>query len=125
VHVHAIGASKVGAQYEIERVNPEDQENTKEPEAQPVGPKEHEEEVKCPSHEPTSFVIGKPRSIISLLFILPSMSKYVNIYCCITYRSCMKPLLHYIFPCLDILPYPGIESGSSSSLGMLKPVEVG
>jgi len=66
--VHAIGALEGGAQYEIERVNPKGQENTPEPEAQPAGSEEPEEEVECPSHEPTSFVKGIPQSIISLLF---------------------------------------------------------
>jgi len=31
----------------------------------------------------------------------------------------MEPLLHYTFPCPNILPYLGIESGLSSSLAML------
>jgi len=50
--VHAIAASEIGATLEIERVNPEGQENTQESEAQPAGPKEPEEEVECLSHEP-------------------------------------------------------------------------
>jgi len=64
--VHAIGASEIGATLEIERVNPEGQENSQEPEAQPAEPQEPKEEVECPSHEPTSFVKGKPQSIIRL-----------------------------------------------------------
>jgi len=35
-------------------------------EVQPAGQEEPEEEVECPSHEPASFVKGKPRSILSL-----------------------------------------------------------
>jgi len=50
--VHTIGASGAEAQFKIERVNPEGQENSQEPEAQPAGPEEPEEEVECQSHEP-------------------------------------------------------------------------
>jgi len=64
--VHAIGASEVAAMFELERVNPEGQEVTQVTEVQPVGQEEPEEEVECPSHEPASFVKGKPRSILSL-----------------------------------------------------------
>ena len=64
--VHAIGASEVAASFELERVNHEGPEITQEPEVQPAGQEEPEEEVECPSHEPASFVKGKPRSILSL-----------------------------------------------------------
>ena len=43
--MHVIGASEPGAQYKIEGVNLEGQENTQEPEAQPAGSEEPEEEV--------------------------------------------------------------------------------
>ena len=59
---HAIGASDVVASFELQ-VNPEGQEGNPEVEVQQVGPEEPEEEVECPSHEPTSFVKGKPRNI--------------------------------------------------------------
>jgi len=64
--VHAIGASKAAASFELERVNNEGPEITQEAEAQPAGQEEPEEEVECPSHEPASFVKGKPRSILSI-----------------------------------------------------------
>jgi len=64
--VHAIGASEETASFELERVINEGPEITQEAEAQPVGQEEPEEEVECPSHEPASFVKGKPRSILSL-----------------------------------------------------------
>ena len=62
---HAIGASNATASYELQ-VNPEGQEGNTEVEVQQVGLEEPEEEVECPSHEPASFVKGKPRSILSL-----------------------------------------------------------
>ena len=64
--VHAIGAPEIAATFELKRVNPEGPEVTQETEVQPAGPEEPEEEVECPSHEPASFVKGKPRSILSL-----------------------------------------------------------
>jgi len=64
--VHAIGASKVAASFELERVNHEGPEIAQEVEVQRVGQEAPEEEVECPSHEPTSFVKGKPWSILIL-----------------------------------------------------------
>jgi len=64
--VHAIGASEVAASFELERVNHEGPEITQEPEVQPPGQEEPEEEVECPSKKPVSFVKGKPRSILSI-----------------------------------------------------------
>ena len=64
---HAIGASDATASYELQ-VNPEGQEGNPEVEVQQVGLEEPEEEVECPNHEPASFVKGKPRSILSLLY---------------------------------------------------------
>ena len=70
---HAIGASDVAASFDLQ-VNPEGQEGSQEVEVQQVG-LEEPEEVECPSHEPASFVKGKPRSILSL----PLFSKvYLN-----------------------------------------------
>jgi len=64
--MHAIGAPEVAAAFELERVNHEGPEITQEAEVLPAGQEEPEEEVECPSHEPASFVKGKPRSILSL-----------------------------------------------------------
>jgi len=58
--VYAIGAPEVAASFELERVNPEGPEVTQETEVQPAGQEEPKEEVGCPSHEPASFVKGKP-----------------------------------------------------------------
>jgi len=49
--VHAIGTSEAAASFELERVNHEGPEFTQEPEAQPAGQEEPEEEVECPNHE--------------------------------------------------------------------------
>jgi hypothetical protein len=66
--VHAIGAPEIAASFELESVSPEGPEGTQETEVQLAGPVEPKEEVECPSHEPASFVKGKPRSILSLPF---------------------------------------------------------
>jgi len=60
--VHAIGALEIAASFKLERVNPEGPEVTQEAEVQPAEPEEPEEEVKCPSHEPASFVNGSPEA---------------------------------------------------------------
>ena len=63
---HAIGAPDVAVSFELQ-ANPVGQEGSQEVEVQQAGLEEPEEEVECPSHEPASFVKGKPRSILSLL----------------------------------------------------------
>jgi len=64
--VHAIGAPKAIAPFEVHQVNPEGQEFNLEAEVQQAGQEEPEEEVECPNQEQTSFVKGKPQSILSL-----------------------------------------------------------
>ena len=117
--MHPIGAPKAATSFEHERVNPEGPEVAQETEVQPAGPEEPKEEAECPSHKPASFVKGKPRSILSLPFNFKSMLKYVITIVALRIGVKMEPLLHYTFPCLYILPYLSIESGSSSSLTML------
>jgi len=98
---------------------PEGPEVTQETEAQPVGPEEPKEEVKCPSHEPASFVKGKPQSILSLPLYFQSILEYVISIDALRIGVVMEPLLHYTLPCLDILSYLVVELGSSSSLALL------
>jgi hypothetical protein len=70
-----------------------------EPQAQEV-PKEEEqgEELpECVDHQPSSFEGGKPRSILSLLLYKSNSllyELYIYIYCALSYRSCVEPLLH-------------------------------
>jgi len=108
----------VTASFDLQ-VNPEGQEGSQEVEVQQVGPEELEEEVECPSHEPASFVKGKPRSILSL----PLLSKVYlicYIYCCIKYRSCDETFAAFYSILVQITHHPlVIELGSSSSLAML------
>ena len=80
---HAIGASDVAASFDLQ-VNPEGQEGNPEVEVQQVGLEEPEEEVECPSHEPASFMKGKPRSILSLP-ILANLYKVLYLFYYIAY----------------------------------------
>jgi len=53
----------------LEFAPPEPEEQQREP---PQGAKEEEDLPECPDHRPSTYVEGKPRSIISLLLILLS-----------------------------------------------------
>jgi hypothetical protein len=71
-----------------------------EPEEQPEEQEvpEADEEVgedllECPDHRPSSFERGKPRSISLSRFANILLMLYLN--CCIKFRSCLQPLLHY------------------------------
>jgi hypothetical protein len=71
-----------------------------EPEEQPEEQEvpEAEEEVgedlpECPDHRPSSFERGKPRNIFLPRFANILLMLYFN--CCIMFRSCLQPLLHY------------------------------
>jgi len=87
--------------------NLEGQEGSQEVEVQQVGPEEPEEEVECPSHEPASFMKGKPRSILSLPLLLKVYLIHY-IYWCIKYRSCDETFAAFLLhPCPDNLPHPG------------------
>jgi len=65
--MHALGAPETTTAFELQVVD-EGKEISPEVEVQQAGHEEPEEEVECPNHEPTSFMKGKPRSILSLPF---------------------------------------------------------
>jgi hypothetical protein len=71
-----------------------------EPEEQPKEQEvpEADEEVgedlpECPDHRLSSFERGKPQSIFLPWFANILLILYFN--CCIMFRSCLQPLLHY------------------------------
>ena len=80
------------------------EENLQEEPQPEVSQEEGEEELpECPDHRASDFVQGKHRSIY-----LPMLSNSpIMLYdCCIKYRSCVTPLLHYILALpLIILPW--------------------
>jgi len=102
--VHAIGAPETATSFELEKVNPEGPEVTQEMEVQPAAQEEPKEEVECPSHEPASFVKGKPQSILSLPLYFQSILEYVISIDALRIGVVIEPLLHYTFPCPDIYP---------------------
>ena len=68
VHMHAIGVPEGVTLLEFEQGLPEEQQQVQEQEVQdPEGGVNEEELLQCPDHQPSSFLKGKPRSILSLL----------------------------------------------------------
>ena len=69
LRIHAIGVPEGVTLLEFERASQE-----KEPEVQAIDEAAAEEFPECPDHRPSSFLKGKPRSIISL----PCFYKYIE-----------------------------------------------
>ena len=68
MHMHAIGVPEGVTLLEFQPVLPEEPQQAQEQEVQAPEEGANEEEVlECPDHQPSSFLKGKPRSILSLL----------------------------------------------------------
>ena len=67
MHMHAIGVSEGVTLLEFEQVLPEEQQQVQEQEVQAPEEGANEEVLECPDHQPSSFLKGKPRSILRLL----------------------------------------------------------
>ena len=80
MHMHAIGVLEGATLLEFEPVHPEEQQQAQEPEVQTPKEGASEEVLECPDHQPSSFLKGKPQSILSLL--------------------CFKNVTLHIFTCL-------------------------
>ena len=96
MHMHAIGATE-----EVTLVELEDDPQEESPEVQHQEvPDEGELKVdhlpECPDHRPSTFVKGKPRSIISLPTLL--MSPKVIRIDALRHRSCLETLAAYYLP---------------------------
>jgi hypothetical protein len=73
MHMHAIGVSEGVTPLELEGLNQEEHPPAREQEVQaPEGGVNDEELPECPNHQPSSFLKGKPRSILSF----PDLQKY-------------------------------------------------
>ena len=70
MHIHAIGSSKGVTVLEFEPERQEEQQAAQEQEVQAEGRVNMQDLPKCPNHQPSSFLEGKPRSILSLLCFL-------------------------------------------------------
>ena len=66
--MHAIGSSEEVTLLEFEPEHQEEQQAAQEQEVQVEGGVNVEDLPECPDHQPSSFLKGKPRSIISLLY---------------------------------------------------------
>ena len=83
MHMHAIGVSEGVTLLEFEQVLLQEQQQAQEQEVQaPEGGANEEEVLKCPDHQPSSFLKGKPRSILSLLCF---KNVTLSIFTCLMY----------------------------------------
>ena len=67
MNMHAIGVPKGAPLLKFEQVLTEEQQQAQEQEVQAPEEGASEEVLECPDHQPSSFLKGKPRSILSLL----------------------------------------------------------
>ena len=67
MHMHAIGVLEGVTLLEFEQVLLEEQQQAQEQEVQVPEEGANEEVIECPDHQPSSFLKGKPQSILSLL----------------------------------------------------------
>ena len=65
--MHAIGATEEIAALEYEAYPQEEHQEVQQQEALGEGKLDGEQLPECPDHQPSTFVKGKPRSILSLL----------------------------------------------------------
>ena len=78
VHMHAVCVLEGVTLLEFEQGLPEEQQQVQEQKVQaPEGGANEEEVLECPNHQPSSFLKGKPRSIISLLCFENGYFEYI------------------------------------------------
>ena len=76
MHMHAIGVPEGVTLLEFEQVLLQEQQQAQEQEVQaPEGA--NEEVLECPDHQPSSFLKGKPWSILSLLYFENGYFEYL------------------------------------------------
>ena len=77
MHLHTIGVPKGVTLLEFEQGLPEEQQQAQEQEVQAPDEGASEEVLECPYHQPSSFLKGKPRSILSLLCFKKGYLEYL------------------------------------------------
>ena len=100
MHMHAIGAAEEITLVELDVDPQEESQEVQHQEILGEGEPEVDHLQECPEHQPTMFVKGKPRSIISLPILLMSPKLFVLMHYVI--GVVWKHLLHITFPCLEI-----------------------
>ena len=103
MHMHAIGVPEGVTLLEFEQVLSEEQQQAQEQEVQAPEEGANEEVLECPDHQPSSFLKGKPRSILSLLISKMQLKYYcyIYIYCCIKFRCWMQTLAALVIQSLS------------------------
>ena len=105
MHMHAIGVSEGVTLLEFEQGLPEEQQQVKEQEVQGPEGGVNEEVLECPDHQPSTFLKGKPRSILSLLCFENNYFEYLYMFDALSDRSWMQTLVAYLsIPCLVNVP---------------------
>ena len=79
MHMHAIDVLEGVTLLEFEQGLPEEQQQAQEQEVQAPEEGADEEVLECPDHQPSSFLKGKPRSILSLLCFENGYFEYLNL----------------------------------------------
>ena len=96
MHMHTIGAAEEIMLVELEADPQEENQEVQHQEILGEGEPEADHLPECPDHQPSTFVKGKPRSIISLPILLMSL-KVIRI-AALCYRSCLETLATYYLP---------------------------
>ena len=94
--MHAIGATEEITFVELDVDPQEEGQEVKHQEVLGEGEPEADHLPECPDHQPSTFVKGKPRSIISLPILLMSL-KVIRI-AALRDRSCLETLVAYYLP---------------------------
>ena len=87
MHMHAIGATEGITLVELDAEPQEENQEVQHLEVPGEGEPEADHLPECPDHQPSTFVKGKPRSIISLPILLMSL-KVIRI-AALRDRSCL------------------------------------
>ena len=102
MHMHAIGATEEITLVELDVDPQEEHQEVQHQEVPGVGEPEVDHLPECPDHQPSTFMKGKPRSIISLPILLISLKVIVLLH----YMTGVvwKQLLHNTFLDQKYLP---------------------
>ena len=100
MHMHTIGVLEGVTLLEFEQGLLKEQQQAQEQEVQAPEGGANEEVLKCPDHQPSSFLKGKLRSILSLLCFENDYFDYLYMFDALSYRNWMQTLVAYLsIPC--------------------------
>ena len=96
MHMHAIGATEGITLVELDAEQQEEHQEVQHLEVPREGEPKADHLPECPDHQPSTFVKGKPQSIISLPILLMSL-KVIRI-AALCDRSCLETIAAYNLP---------------------------